>query len=309
MASTLDLTHLTNCCLCPRACGANRASGQRGVCGAHDKLLVARAALHLWEEPPISARAGSGTVFFSNCPLQCVYCQNASIAHRGVGCEITADRLADIFLELQDQDAANINLVTATHYLPWVLYALDVARQQGLSVPIVWNTSGYETPETIRALRGYVDIYLTDFKYDHTKDSNAAQRYSHAPSYFEVATEAIDAMVEQVGKPSFDADGVMLRGVVLRHLLLPERLEDSKRVMSYAWHRWGEAVLYSVMDQYTPLTTFPQFPELNNRTSAEDYEALLCFMDSLGMEDYFWQEGDPAQESFIPPFDATGVLA
>ena len=296
------------CHLCPRRCGANRAAGNAGYCGADHRLLVARAALHEWEEPPISAKAGSGTVFFSNCPLRCVYCQNAEITHGGFGLEITVERLAQIFLELQQQDAANINLVTATQYLPWVISALEHARTQGLTLPVVWNTSGYETIETIATLAGFVDIYLTDFKYgkaDDTADS-AALRYSQAPDYFEVATEALDAMVQQTGAPLI-SDGLMQRGVVVRHLLLPKRLEDSQAIMHFLWKRYGTRVLYSVMSQYTPLRHIAEYPELNAPTENADYEALLDYMDSLGMEDYFWQEGNAARESFIPPFNATGV--
>ncbi len=313
----------TNCNLCPRKCGANRAAGVRGFCGADGTLRVARAALHEWEEPPISAKAGSGTVFFSNCPLRCVYCQNIDISQGGFGIDITAERLAEIFIELQAQDAANINLVTATQYLPWIVPALKQARERGLALPIVWNTSGYETVETITALEGFVDIYLTDFKYGKTvRDSagaamrysqvpedstSAATRYSQAPDYFEVATAALDAMCAQVGAPIVNDDGVMQRGVIVRHLLLPGQLDNSKAVMKFLWERLGNTVLYSVMNQYTPLQHFASFAELNEKTPDEDYHALLDFMDALGMDDYFWQEGGAAQESFIPPFDSTGV--
>ena len=330
----MNITIPTKCELCPRKCGAKRAEGARGFCGADGTLKVARAALHEWEEPPISARAGSGTVFFSNCPLRCVYCQNIDISQGGFGLEITTKRLAEIFLELQAQDAANINLVTATQYLPWVLPALEQAREQGLVLPVVWNTSGYETPETIAALAGFVDIYLTDFKYgkapaalagvpqqysqlpeavmeaaQHYSQAPeaAAIRYSQAPDYFDVASAALDAMCTQVGSPTFDDDDIMQRGVIVRHLLLPGQLEESKAVMEYLWESLGETVLYSVMNQYTPPQHFTDFPELNEKTTDEDYHALLDYMDALGMDDYFWQEGGAAQESFIPPFDTTGV--
>ena len=302
----MNITIPTKCELCPRKCGAKRAEGARGFCGADGTLKVARAALHEWEEPPISARAGSGTVFFSNCPLRCVYCQNIDISQGGFGLEITTKRLAEIFLELQAQDAANINLVTATQYLPWVLPALEQAREQGLVLPVVWNTSGYETPETIAALAGFVDIYLTDFQYVKAPEA-AAIRYSQAPDYFDVASAALDAMCTQVGSPTFDDDDIMQRGVIVRHLLLPGQLEESKAVMEYLWESLGETVLYSVMNQYTPPQHFTDFPELNEKTTDEDYHALLDYMDALGMDDYFWQEGGAAQESFIPPFDTTGV--
>lgn len=299
---------LQSCSLCPRACGANRAVGKCGVCGADNTLHVARAALHAWEEPPISARAGSGTVFFSNCPLKCVYCQNVEIAHAGFGEEISTDRLSAIFLELQEQDAANINIVTGMHYVPWILPAIDAARRLGLALPIVWNTSGYESPKTIQALRGYVDIYLTDFKYWKPQESTAAARYSAAPDYFNVADTALELMFSQVGEPQLDADGVMQRGVVLRHLLLPGCLEDSKRILAHLWQHYGGTLAYSIMNQYTPMRSFADFPELNMAPSEKEYEELLSFADELGMQDYFWQEGGAAQESFIPPFDSTGVM-
>ena len=305
----MDISIPTNCHLCPRGCGTNRAAGARGFCGANGTLQVARAALHEWEEPPISAKAGSGTVFFSNCPLRCVYCQNVDISQGGFGLDISEERLVEIFMELQAQDAANINLVTATQYLPWILPALEQARARGLALPMVWNTSGYETLETIAALAGFVDIYLTDFKYGKAPEASAgaATKYSQAPDYFEVACAALDAMCAQVGFPTFSEDGVMQRGVIVRHLLLPGQLDNSKALMKFLWDRLGNAVLYSVMNQYTPMQHVAAFPELNEKTTDEDYHALLDFMDTLGMDDYFWQEGGAAQESFIPPFDATGV--
>lgn len=298
----------TSCQLCPRLCGANRAAGQRGVCGADDTLRIARAALHEWEEPCISVYAGSGTVFFSGCPLRCRYCQNYDISLGNRGRVISLERLVDIFFELADQGAANINLVTATQYAPWTVAAVAEARRRGLCVPIIWNTSGYELPETVDILRGTVDVYLDDFKYAPDSVSDAAMRYSRASDYFEVATAALDAMLDAVGQPQFADDGLLLKGVVVRHLLLPDRLEDSKRVMSFLWHRYGDKVLYSLMSQYTPMGDFPDMPELSHRIHKAEYEALLDYLDDMGLEDYFWQDGDAAKESFIPPFDETGVL-
>lgn len=297
--------------LCPRACGVNRRAGQRGACGAADELRVARAALHEWEEPPISVGAGSGAVFFSQCALRCIYCQNADIARGRAGIDISQERLADIFLELAEKGAANINLVTATHYLPFVTEALADARERGLRLPVVYNTSGYETVETVEALANCVDVYLTDFKYWNGSESDAARRYSHAPDYFDVAARALDTMVRTVGDPAYDtfAGGERLtRGVVVRHLILPGRLDDSKRIMRWLWERFGTGVLYSVMNQYTPLRAFPEAPELDGRVSDEDYDWLLDFMDDLGMSEYFWQQGGAAAESFIPAWDSTGVL-
>ena len=278
---------LSHCTLCPRACGANRAAGERGVCGADDRVLVARAALHFWEEPPISGEAGSGTVFFSNCPLHCVYCQNAPIANGSVGAPVSVRRLARIFLELQQQGALNINLVTATHYVPHVLAALPLAREAGLSIPIVYNTSGYETPETIALLDGTVDTYLTDFRY---VSSSVAQAYSKAPDYPRVARAALAAMAKQ------DA------AIIVRILLLPDHLDEAKAAVLYLHETYGDRVRLSMMSQYTPVGEHPRHPELDRRVTPEEFEELLDFADFIGCDDYFWQEGDAAEESFIPDF-------
>lgn len=310
----------TECRLCPRRCGANRAAGQRGACGADDTLRIARAALHEWEEPLISVGAGSGAVFFSGCPLRCCYCQNSPISMGAVGVEVSFERLVQVFLELQEgHHAANINLVTPTQYAPWIIAAVREARDRGLRVPIVYNTSGYETAEAISALEGTVDVYLTDFKYAPDCISDAARMYSKAPEYHDEALAALDAMLDQVGPPKIGAyDGdregkhrgepVLERGVVVRHLLLPGRLEDSRMIVGQLWHRYGDRVIYSFMSQYTPMAEFPEHPELNEPTTSAEYEALLDFADSLGMEDYFWQDGPAALESFIPAWDLSGVL-
>lgn len=315
----------TSCDLCPRACGANRSAGVRGICGADDSLVIARAALHLWEEPPISGNAGSGTVFFSNCPLRCVYCQNHVIACGRVGRAVSVERLAQICLEQQERGALNVNFVTPTHYAPHIRAAVLQARKQGLSIPVIWNTSGYETVRTLRRNAGVVDVYLTDFKY---ASAQLAQRYSAASDYAEVALAALDVMVETAGSPRFDeVDGLarMTGGVIVRHLMLPGCLDDSKAVVRMVHERYGSQVLLSLMNQYTPhlsqiaaggdglesavwaKRTLEKCPELACRVSGEEYERLLDYADALGVQDYFWQEGDPAQESFIPPFDLTGV--
>ena len=319
------MNHLPiSCALCPRACGANRAAGERGVCGADDSLVVARAALHAWEEPPISGNAGSGTVFFANCPLRCVYCQNAVIAQGRAGRAVSVERLAGICLELAAQGALNVNFVTPTHYAPQVRASVALARERGFSLPVVWNTGGYETVRAVRENAGTVDVYLTDFKY---ADSRLARRYSQAPDYSEVALAALDAMVETVGEPRFDAVGGaprMTRGVIVRHLMLPGCLDDSKAVVRLVHERYGERVLLSLMNQYTPVLAaaarsatddvaawahgvLARCPELAQRVTREDYEELLDYADGLGVQDYFWQEGGAAEESFIPPFDLTGL--
>lgn len=280
------------------------------MCGADDTLRIARAALHEWEEPVISVGAGSGTVFFSGCPLRCVYCQNIDISTGNRGREISVERLADIFFELIDQGAANINLVTPTHYVCQIKAAIDNARARGFAAPIVYNTSGYECPETIVSLAGYVDVYLTDFKYASGDVSDAAQSYSNAADYHDVALAALDEMVGQIGEPVYRTteEGLLLeKGIVVRHLLMPGRLDDSRRVMEELWNRYGNEILYSLMSQYTPMGRFPQTPELEQRVDAEEYEALLDYLDELGIEDYFWQEGGADEKSFIPVFDETGV--
>lgn len=313
---------ISSCDLCPRVCGVDRSAGARGVCGADGRLRIARAALHFWEEPPISGTHGSGTVFFSWCPLRCVYCQNAVIADGEAGAEISIERLAQIYFELQAKGALNINLVTPTHYAPHARAALDLARGQGMDLPVVWNTSGYETVRTVRENRGYADVYLADFKY---ASSELAARYSKAPDYPRVALDALSAMVDEVGDPCFDeykGDERMMRGVVVRHLMLPGALEDSMRVVQMVWEHFGSSVLLSLMNQYTPVLAdsakagdawacreLERCPELARRVPDEDYERLLDFADSLGIEDYFWQEGGAAEESFIPAFDLEGVLS
>lgn len=312
-----------SCDLCPRACGAARAAGERGVCGADDALVVARAALHMWEEPPISGDAGSGTVFFANCPLGCVYCQNSVIAQGRAGRAVSVRRLAEICCEQQERGALNVNFVTPTHYAPHIRAAVALAREQSFSLPVVWNTSGYETVAAIRGNAGTVDVYLTDFKY---VNPSLAQRYSNAPDYPEVALAALDAMVEAAGEPCFDeVDGAprMIGGVVVRHLMLPGCLDDSKAVVRTVHERYGSRVLLSLMNQYTPVLSqmaegegdaaswarrvLDRCPELAHLVPSEEYEELLDYADDLGVQDYFWQEGGAAEESFIPPFDLSGV--
>lgn len=303
---------LAQCRLCPRACGVNRTGGEVGVCGADGTVRVARAALHFWEEPCISGCAGSATVFFSYCPLQCVYCQNRAIAAGDAGVKVTVARLAQIYLELAALGARNINLVTPTHYVPQIIESLSLARSAGLALPVVYNTSGYESAETIALLAGVVDIYLTDFKY---ADPLLASRYSHAPDYPEVAIAALDAMVAQVGLCAFEEAAVdddepsrLLRGVIVRHLMLPGCVDDSKAIVALLHKRYGDAIRMSLMNQYTPVGALPEYPELATRVPDTDYEALLDFADEIGVQDYYWQEGGAAEESFIPAFDNTGVL-
>ena len=294
---------LEDCTLCPRNCHVNRLEGERGFCGQTAKLTAARAALHMWEEPCISGDAGSGAVFFSGCGLGCVYCQNHSIAKGDVGKEISTERLAEIFLELQEQGAWNINLVTAGHFVPFVTEALHSAKKQGLVLPVVYNTSGYEKTDTLKLLEGYVDIYLPDLKY---RSSDLARRYSLAPDYPQIAEKALQEMVRQVGSPVFEGER-MLRGVIVRHLVLPGLVEGSKRVIRYLYEQYGDSIYISILNQYTPMPGLQGYPELKRKIAEEEYDEVVDYAIELGVENGFIQEGDTAEESFIPEFDITGI--
>jgi len=295
---------LKQCELCPRKCRVDRTAGEKGYCGEAEALQVARAALHLWEEPCISGEAGSGTVFFSGCNLKCVFCQNYRIARGETGKLISTGRLAEIFLELQAKRAQNINLVTPTHYVPQIIRAVETARAAGLSLPIVYNTSCYENAETVKRLAGIVDIYLPDFKY---MDTALSSRYSNAPDYFPAAAGALDEMVRQQPLPVFDDRGMMKKGVIVRHLALPGCLEDSKRIIKYLHDTYGNRIYLSIMNQYTPLPHVADYPELNRRVTAAEYGELIDYAVDLGVENGFIQEGGAAAESFIPSFDNEGV--
>ncbi|WP_276747169.1 radical SAM protein [Ruminococcus champanellensis] len=291
---------LKDCTLCPRRCHANRLRGERGACGMTNEIRIARVALHPWEEPCISGEHGSGTVFFSGCPLQCVYCQNREIAAGRLGKPYTVQQLADAFLDLQEQHAHNINLVTPTHMVPQILDALQLAKAQGLHIPIVYNTGGYENTETLKLLEGWVDVYLTDFKYLSTALSGA---YSHAADYAEAAKPALAEMVRQTGAARFSPEGMMERGVIVRHLLLPGQTADSRAVVEYLYHTYGDRIWISLMNQYTPLPWVQQDPLLCRRVTRQEYDAVVDYAVALGVENGFTQEGEAASESFIPQFE------
>ena len=294
------------CDLCPRKCLVDRKKGEKGICGQTENLKVARAALHFWEEPCISGDAGSGAVFFSGCPLHCVFCQNENIANGTVGKEISLERLVDIFLELQEKRANNINLVTPGHFVPQIVKALDQARKEGLTLPVVYNTSSYETVDTIKMLEGYVDIYLPDFKY---MSPVLSKKYSHAPDYAEVAKAAIAEMVRQTGKAVFvngDEDNLILSGTIVRHLTLPGCMADSMQILKYLHDTYGDMIYISIMNQFTPLSNLEKYPELNRRITDEEYETLVDYAIEIGIENGFIQEGNTAEESFIPAFDCEG---
>lgn len=291
---------LSNCTLCPRRCGTDRESGKVGFCGANDKIKIARCALHFWEEPCISGKNGSGTVFFSHCSMKCVYCQNYKISRLGIGKFISTNELCDCFLKLAEDGANNINLVTPTHYVPQIIEAVAIARKKGLRLPIIYNSSGYETPETIKMLNGTIDIYLPDMKYF---DDRYALRYSGAPSYFEIASRAISEMFSQVGRCVFDEQGMIKKGVIVRHLMLPGLLFDSKKIIDYLFKTYGNDIFLSIMNQYTPTKALPpDFPELNKKISEKYYNSLIDYALNLGIKNAYIQDGDTAKESFIPEF-------
>ena len=300
------MNNYTDCCLCPRNCHVDRTQGKTGYCGQTDQIRAARAALHMWEEPCISGDAGSGAVFFSGCTLGCVFCQNHEIAGSKVGKVISEERLAEIFLELQGKGANNINLVTPTHFVPQIIRALQSAKEQGMYLPVVYNTGGYERVETLKMLDGLVDIYLPDFKYLNT---DHAKKYSMAEDYPEIAKAALAEMVRQTGEPVFDERGMMKRGVIVRHLLLPGCLADGKRVVKYLHETYGNRIYMSLLSQYTPLDSLDKkaFPELAVKVRHKNYERLVDYTIDLGVEQAFIQEGETAKESFIPPFTLEGV--
>ncbi|MCR4718840.1 MAG: radical SAM protein [Firmicutes bacterium] len=291
---------LSSCTLCPRRCGTDRESGKIGFCGADNTIKIARCDLHFWEEPCISGKNGSGTVFFSHCSMRCVYCQNHKISHLGMGKTVSVSELADCFLTLSEKGANNINLVTPTHYVPQIIEAANIAKSNGLTLPIIYNSSGYENTETIKMLDGTVDVYLPDMKYF---DDRYALRYSGAKNYFEIASRAISEMFSQVGKCVFDERGIIKKGVIVRHLLLPHLLFDSKKIIDYLFKTYGDDIFISIMNQYTPVATLPKaFPELGEKISEKYYNSLVDYAVKLGIKNAYIQEGETAKESFIPEF-------
>lgn len=310
--------------MCPRACGVNRAIGELGVCKAPAELHIGRAALHWWEEPCLVGEQGSGAVFFSYCPLGCVYCQNEDLV-AGVGIEVGFEQFKQTLLRLQNEEhAANINLVTPSHYVPTIAEALRQLRKVSveefpegsvvnggssgdrLVIPVVYNTSSYDSVESLRQLKGLIDIYLADFKYISPE---VARKLSHAANYPEVALAALDEMVAQVGFWSENAHGLLEKGIIVRHLVLPGHIEESFQVLRVLHERYGNKIRLSIMNQYTPLRGDLVRYGLSGKVSNEEYESVLDYADYLGIKDYFWQEGGAATESFIPTFDGTGVIS
>lgn len=289
---------LKKCNLCSRNCLVDR-NKTTGVCGMKNKLIIARASLHMWEEPCISGDNGSGTIFFTGCNLKCIFCQNRDISTKLIGKEITIEQFSNICLNLQKQGANNINLVTPTHFVPLIIEGLKIARENGLTIPIVYNTSSYESKETIKMLDGIVDVYLPDLKY---YDDEYAIKYSHAPNYFKFASEAIEEMFRQVGEPQFNEKGIMTKGIIVRHLMIPSLKKDTKQILNYLYQKYKNNIYISIMNQYTPIRHFEHYQELNQKITNEDYDEVINYAIDLGIEKAYIQEGETASESFIPDF-------
>lgn len=288
------------CNICPRRCGADRENGSLGFCGASNKIRIARAALHFWEEPCLSGKNGAGTVFFSHCNMKCVYCQNYRISTRGAGHEASIGELAEIFLDLQSQGANNIDLVTPTHYALDIAEAVKKAKDSGLHIPVLYNCGGYESVETLKRLEGLIDIYMPDMKYYRDK---YAVKYSSAPRYFETACAALEEMYRQTGAFVLDKNGIMQSGVIVRHMMLPGLMLDTKKIMDYLFDTYGNNIYISLMSQYTPLKNVERFPELNRKIDMKKYNSIVDYCMNRGMENVFIQEGSAAKESFIPCFE------
>lgn len=289
---------LKRCMLCPRKCGVNRYK-EKGFCGATNKIKLAYYSLHMWEEPIISGDNGSGTIFFSNCNLRCLYCQNKKISIDGYGKLISNKRLMEIMLELQNKGAHNINLVTPTHYVPNIISVLKKIKNKELKIPVVYNTSSYECVGTIVACRNLVDIYLADLRYF---DDSLGEKYSLCSNYFENATMAIDEMYRQVGKCEFDDNGLLKKGLVVRVLILPGHIDDSKKIIEYLYKTYGDDIFISIMNQYTPINKC-KYDNLNRKVTDKEYDEVVDYALELGIKNAFVQEGEAASESFIPQFN------
>ena len=292
-----------NCNICPRQCNIDR-SVKQGFCVSNDTLRVARAALHMWEEPCISGDSGSGTVFFSGCNLRCIFCQNNQISRGVIGKDISVERLSQIFFELKDKGASNINLVTPTHFLDQIKKAIILAKDEGLDLPIVYNSSGYENVDSLKKLEGLIDVYLPDCKY---YDEELAIRFSASPNYHKIAMKAIAEMVRQTKKCSFDDKGIIKSGVIVRHMVLPGHTLDSIRVIDSLYDAFKDDIYISIMSQYTPVKEIKEYPELNRRLKKREYQKVTDHALMIGITNGFIQDGEAALESFIPAFDCQGV--
>ncbi len=296
---------MENCMLCPRKCGAARIQGKKGYCGESSSMRVARTSLHQWEEPCITGKYGSGTIFFSGCGLKCIFCQNFNIADSSVGKEFTREELAEAMLRLQNHGATNINLVTAGHFVEELVETIKLAKKKGLSIPIIYNSSAYETVEALKKLDGFIDVYLPDCKFF---SEEIAEKYAKAPHYFQVAQAAIEEMVRQVGEPVFEEEtGNILKGVIVRHLILPGHTKDSKEIIKYLYETYKDQIYLSIMNQYTPVREWEEYPNLNRRITKREYEKVIDYALGLGVKNAFIQEGKTAERSFIPTFDCSFI--
>lgn len=291
---------LERCELCPHKCGINRIKCEIGRCKATDKIKVALYSVHDFEEPCISGEKGSGTIFFSNCNLNCVFCQNYEISQDGKGKEITIERLAEIFLEQQERNVENINLVTPTSYAYQIIEAIKIAKNKGLNIPIVYNTNGYESLETLKMLEGYIDIYLPDFKYYY---NDIAKKYSKVDKYFEIATEAIKEMYRQVGSPIINEEGIMKKGLIIRHLIIPNNINNSKKVLKWIKENIDKNVYVSVMAQYFPTHKAKEIKEISRKLTKEEYSEVEQYLYDLDIENGYIQELGEHEEEYVPKWD------
>lgn len=295
----MDVKILEKCAICPRNCGINRLNNQIGRCKSKDTVKVALYSTHNFEEPCISGKKGSGTVFFSNCNMNCVFCQNYEISQQGKGKEISIEELADIFIKQQEKDVENINLVTPTSYVPQIIEAIKIARKNGLRLPIVYNTNGYEKVETLKMLEGYVDIYLPDFKYS---DNELGKRLSKVDNYFEIVTEALKEMYRQTGKAVFNAEGIMQKGMIIRHLVLPNHILNSRRVLKWINENMHD-VYVSVMAQYFPTYKAKEIDDINRKLTKEEYEQIEKYLYRLDLENGYIQELGEHEEEYVPHWE------
>ena len=295
----MKLELLEKCTICPHNCGINRTNNQIGRCKSKDTVKIALYSIHNFEEPCISGKKGSGTVFFSNCNMNCVFCQNYEISQQGKGKEITIEELAEIFIKQQEKDVENINLVTPTSYVPQIIESIKIARNKGLKLPIVYNTNGYEKVETLKMLEGYVDIYLPDFKYS---DNELAKRLSKVDNYFEIATQALTEMYKQTGKAVFDDRGIMQKGMIIRHLVLPNHILNSRRVLKWINENMHD-VYVSVMAQYFPTYKAKDIEDINRKLTKEEYEQIENYLNRLYLENGYIQELGEHEEEYVPKWE------
>lgn len=294
---------MSGCQLCPRKCGADRLRG-RGLCGGGERALVAKVSLHPWEEPVLTGEKGAGTVFFSGCSLRCVFCQNYEISHQEKGVAVSDEELGRIFLKQQAAGAAVLDLVTPTHYVPQIINGIFLAQKEGFSLPVVYNSSGYENIETLNLLKDSVDVFLPDLKY---YDSGLAESYSGAADYFAVASEAIERMVELAGSPVLNEEGIMTGGVLVRHMVLPGARRDSMRLLDWLWSAFGDDIYLSIMSQYTPMYRAEEFPQLRRRLTTFEYESVTEHAAELGFTRCFVQERSSAEAAYVPDWECTGL--